>query len=115
MGRLRQESGVHSERSDVPPVTMNSQVSIAPEHRRVYDLLGSLGGTDMLHADSAKVDWDPDKKQWHVRVQTGEEVIKRRLPKTPRDAGEEVLRSLAVETARADGYDVDPASVAVAR
>jgi len=69
----------------------------------------------MLHADSAKVDWDPDKKQWHVHVKMGEEVIKRRLPKTPHDAGDDILRSLALETACADGYDVDPASVAIAR
>ena len=69
----------------------------------------------MLHADSAKVDWDQDGKQWRVRVTIGEEVIKRRLPKTPRDAGEDVLRSLVVETAHADGYDVDPASVAIVR
>jgi hypothetical protein len=81
----------------------------------VYDLLGSWEETDMLRADRAKVDWDQDKKQWHVRVTIGEEVIKRRLPRTPHDAGDEVLRSLAVETARADGYDVDPASVAIAR
>jgi hypothetical protein len=69
----------------------------------------------MLRADSAKVDWDQEKKQWHVRVTMGEEVIKRRLPKTPHGAGDDVLRSPAVETAHADGYDVDPASVAITR
>ncbi|MGA2271047.1 MAG: hypothetical protein ABSH44_21470 [Bryobacteraceae bacterium] len=69
----------------------------------------------MLHADGAKVDWDQKKKQWHVHVKMGEEVIKRPIPKTPHDAGEDALRSLAVETAHADGYDVDPASVAIVR
>ena len=69
----------------------------------------------MLRADKAKVDWDQEKKQWHVRVMIGEEVIKRRLPKTPRDAGDDVLLSLAVETAHADGYEVDPAGVEIAR
>ena len=65
----------------------------------------------MLRADSAHVNWDTEKKQWNVRVKIGEEVIRRPIPKTSKDAGDETLRSLAVETARADGYDVDPASV----
>ena len=69
----------------------------------------------MLRADTAEVDWNPEKKRWQVRVKLGEEVIKRPLPKTPHDAGEEELRSLAVQTARDDGYDVDPASVAIVR
>ncbi|MBZ5725692.1 MAG: hypothetical protein LAP87_11920 [Acidobacteriia bacterium] len=69
----------------------------------------------MLRADSAQVDWDQHKKQWLVHVKIGEEVIRRPLSKTPQTAGEDVLRSLAVETAKADGYDVDPAKVSVAR
>jgi len=67
----------------------------------------------MLRADSAQVNWDTDKKRWTVRVKVGEEVIRRLLSGTPQNAGEEVLRSLAVESAKADGYDVDPASVAI--
>ena len=69
----------------------------------------------MLHADKATVDWDEHKKQWHVRVQIGEEVIKRPLPKTAQDATEEVLKSQAVEAAKDDGYEVDPAKVAIVR
>jgi hypothetical protein len=67
----------------------------------------------MLRADSSEVNWDADKKRWTVRVKVGEEVIRRPLLKTPRNAAEEVLRSLAVETAKADGYDLDPATVAI--
>ena len=65
----------------------------------------------MLRADSAHVNWDSHKKQWNVRVKVGEEVIRRPIPETPQSAGDEVLRSLAVETAKADGYDVDPGKV----
>lgn len=68
----------------------------------------------MLRADSAHVNWDTHKKQWNVRVKVGEEVIRRPIPATPETAADEVLRSLAVETARADGYDVDPAKVDIA-
>jgi hypothetical protein len=65
----------------------------------------------MLRADSAHVNWDSHKKQWNVRVKVGEEVIRRPIPETPQSAGDELLRSLAVETAKADGYNVDPGKV----
>jgi len=68
----------------------------------------------MLHADSAHMNWDTHKKQWSVRVKVGEEVIRRSLPEIPESAGDEILRSAAVETANADGYQVDPAKVDIA-
>jgi len=69
----------------------------------------------MLKAEKASVAWDAAKKLWHVRVQVGEEVIRRPLPKTPREAAEDVLRSKAVQTANDEGYEVDPAQVAIQR
>lgn len=69
----------------------------------------------MLRADSASVDWDAHKKHWLVHIKLGEEVIRRPLAKTPQTAGDDVLRSQAVETANADGYQVDPANVAIVR
>ncbi len=71
----------------------------------------------MTKADSAAVSWDPQKKVWRVRIQVGEEVIKRPVEhkRATRDAAEDVLRSLAIETAQADGYDLDPATVTIAR
>ena len=69
----------------------------------------------MSQTTKATVEWDPNKKQWHVRVQIGEEVIKRPLPKTAQDANEEALRSQAVATAKDEGYDVDPSAVAIVR
>lgn len=68
----------------------------------------------MQRADSADVSWDMDKKRWNVRVKLGEEVIRRPLDKAPHDAADDMLRSLAVQTARDEGYDLDPDSVAVA-
>jgi hypothetical protein len=69
----------------------------------------------MIQATKATVDWDPHKKLWHVRVQIGEEVIKRPLPKTAQDANEDSLRSQAVATALDEGYTVDPSTVAIVR
>jgi hypothetical protein len=67
----------------------------------------------VIKATKASVDWDAHKRQWHVRVQIGEEVIKRPLDKTAQDANEESLRSKAVETAKDEGYDVDPATIEI--
>ena len=69
----------------------------------------------MMRASEAKVEWNADKKQWHVRVQIGEEVIKRPLAKTPREASEDDLRSRAIQVAKDEGYDVDAAQVAIQR
>jgi len=69
----------------------------------------------MIRATKATVDWDPQKKQWLVRVQIGEEVIRRPLQKTARDANEDALRSQAVATAKDEGYEVDPSTVAIVR
>lgn len=68
----------------------------------------------MLSADSANVNWDTQKKRWSVRVKIGEEVIRRPIPKVPQSAGDEILRSAAVEAAKADGYQVDPSKVNIA-
>jgi hypothetical protein len=71
----------------------------------------------MTKADRAEVRWDLQKKRWQIRIQVGEEVIKRAAPgsKPAHDAGDEVLRSMALETARGDGYELDPAAVTIAR
>lgn len=71
----------------------------------------------MMKADRAQVAWDPEKKEWRVRIQIGEEVIKRPAGgrNLKHDAAEDALRSAAIETARADGYEIDPAAVAIVR
>jgi hypothetical protein len=68
----------------------------------------------MLIADRAQVNWDAHKKRWEVRVTVGEEVIRRPIPEIPQSAGDEILRSAAVECAKADGYHVEPAKVEIA-
>lgn len=71
----------------------------------------------MTKADKAVVMWDADKKTWRVRIQVGEEVIKRPAAgkKLGHDAAEETLRMAAIDTAHADGYEIDPAAVTIAR
>ncbi len=70
----------------------------------------------MIKADRAQVSWDTQKKKWSVRIQVGEEVVKRSPDKGPaRDAGDEQLRSMAVDTAHGDGYEIDPSAVTISR
>lgn len=69
----------------------------------------------MTKAVSATVSWDPQKKKWHVRIQVGAEVIKRAAGTAGKDAADDLLRTTAVQTAKDEGYDVDPAAVTVVR
>jgi len=67
----------------------------------------------MTQTGSAKVEWNPDKKHWQVVIQVGAEVIRRQCADTPHSAGEAELRSLAIQTARDEGYALDEAHVTV--
>lgn len=69
----------------------------------------------MLRADSARVQWDPGKKRWHIDIQVGAEVIKRPCPKSAAETGEDALRSLAVQTATDEGYVLEAARVEIVR
>ena len=69
----------------------------------------------MTQADKAEVVWDAEKKTWRVRVQIGEEVIKRPLRGQGQDADEAALRAAALDAVKDDGYDVDPGNVTVTR
>jgi len=69
----------------------------------------------MTQTGSAKVEWNPEKKQWQVVIQVGSEVIRRQCAKTAPDAGDAELRTLAIETARDEGYVLDEAHISIAR
>ena len=69
----------------------------------------------MIRANEAKVEWNAAKKVWQVVIQVGAEVIRRPCPKNPHDAADADLRSVAVATAKDEGYEVDAGSVAVVR
>jgi hypothetical protein len=68
----------------------------------------------MLKANEAKIEWSPDKKRWHVVIQVGAEVIKRWAGDS-HESGDEALRTLAVQTAKDEGYELDPARVSVVK
>ena len=65
-----------------------------------------------MTADRVEVSWDPGKSKWLVRIQNGEEVI-RRFCDSPKNADEQALRAAAEKTVRDEGYQVGPAGVTV--
>jgi hypothetical protein len=67
-----------------------------------------------MSADRVEVSWDPGKSKWLVRIQSGEEVIRRHCD-SPKNADEQALRAAAEKTVRDEGYEVGPAGITVRR
>jgi hypothetical protein len=67
----------------------------------------------MLRADHASVAWNAGKKHWEVRIQVGGEVMKRQISPPHGESGVEALKARAIEIAKDEGYELDPAKVAV--
>jgi hypothetical protein len=67
-----------------------------------------------MRADSVEVSWNADKAKWLIRIQAGEEVIRRHCD-VPKSADDQTLRSAAQKLAQDEGYESDLASVAVRR
>ena len=67
-----------------------------------------------MRVDRVEVSWDADKHNWLVRVQTGEEVI-RRYCAAPKDADEQSLRSAVEKVVQDEGYEPDPARTTIHR
>jgi hypothetical protein len=64
----------------------------------------------LVRADNAQVSWDKDKSKWLIRIQIGEEVI-RRWCDEPKDAGLETVRAAAIQTAHDEGYELEAGAV----
>jgi len=69
----------------------------------------------MVKASGVEVLFDAQKKSWVVRIQAGEEVIRRTCKNSKGNLTDEELRSLALQTARDDGYELQPGAVVVKR
>lgn len=67
-----------------------------------------------MRADRVEVSWDNDKKKWVVRIQAGEEVI-RRYCNSPKDIDEQKIRADAQKTLTDEGYDANGAQIVVKR
>jgi hypothetical protein len=67
-----------------------------------------------MQADRVEVSWDPGKSKWLVRIQSGEEVIRRHFG-LPKGADEAALRSAAEKTVQEEGYQVLAANMSIRR
>ena len=67
-----------------------------------------------MRAEKVELSWDAKKSEWLVRIQSGEEVI-RRYCRLPKNADEQALRSAAQNTLSEEGYEVDGTAVNISR
>jgi hypothetical protein len=65
-------------------------------------------------ADRAEVSWDAAKSKWMVRIESGEEVIRRHWD-LPKNADDQALRSAALQTVQDEGYEIDPSKLTIQR
>ena len=67
-----------------------------------------------MRAEKVEVSWDDKKSDWLVRIQSGEEVIRRHC-RLPKNADEQALRTAAQKTLTDEGYEVDGTAVNITR
>lgn len=63
-----------------------------------------------MRADRVEISWDTDKSSWLIRIEAGEEVVRRHCD-LPRNADESTLRAAAQKTVTDEGYDTAPSSM----
>lgn len=65
-------------------------------------------------ADRVEVSWDTNKNKWLVRIQSGEEVIRRHCS-LPKGADDQALRAAAEKAVQEEGYEPDLSRIAIRR
>jgi hypothetical protein len=63
-----------------------------------------------MRADRVELSWDASKSNWLLRIEAGEEVIRRHCA-LPRSADEQTLRTAIEKAVSDEGYEMDPASL----
>jgi len=63
-----------------------------------------------MRADRVEFSWDASKSSWLIRIETGEEVIRRHCA-LPKGADEQTLRKAIEKTVLDEGYELNPASL----
>ena len=65
-----------------------------------------------MRADRVQISWDAAESKWLVRIESGEEVIRRHC-RLPKDADQVKLRSAVEATVKDEGYEADPAQITI--
>jgi hypothetical protein len=63
-----------------------------------------------MRADRVELSWDASKSNWLLRIEAGEEVIRRHCA-LPQSADEQTLRTAIEKAVSDEGYEMDPASL----
>jgi hypothetical protein len=63
-----------------------------------------------MQANHVEVSWDASKSSWLLRIEAGEEVIRRHCT-LPKNADEQTLRSAIEKAVAEEGYELDPATL----
>jgi hypothetical protein len=67
-----------------------------------------------MRADLAEVSWDATKSNWLVRIEVGEEVVRRHC-NGPQSADDATLQAAALKTLLDEGYEADASIVKIKR
>jgi hypothetical protein len=67
-----------------------------------------------MRADSVEISWDSAKSKWVVRIQAGEEVIRRHC-NLAMNADDQTLRAAASQTLKDEGYEPDSLVISIRR
>jgi hypothetical protein len=69
---------------------------------------------EAMRPDHVEVLWDAAKSKWLIRIETGEEVIRRHCD-APRNADDQTLRSVVQKAVEDEGYELDLTSINIRR
>jgi hypothetical protein len=67
-----------------------------------------------MRADRLELSWDAVTSNWLLKIQTGEEVIRRHCA-APKNADEQSLRLVARKTVEDEGYEPDVSQMIIRR
>jgi hypothetical protein len=67
-----------------------------------------------MRADRVEISWDTNKSKWLIRIQNGEEVIRRHCD-APKNADDQTLRVAVQKAVKDEGYELDLENVEIHR
>ena len=67
-----------------------------------------------MRPDGVEVSWDAEKSKWLIRIETGEEVIRRHC-NVPKNADDQTLRAAVQKAVEDEGYELEATSVSIRR
>ena len=67
-----------------------------------------------MRADRVELSWDAGESNWQLRIEAGEEIIRRQCA-APKNADEQSLRLAALKTVVDEGYEPDVSQMIIRR